>query len=154
MNHQKQAPIYKFSCTLCPKRFTRRFSLDNHLRTHTNDRPFRCSHCEKAFTRRHDHQVHTRTVHLSEKVFVCRGQMRFGKAWGCGERFNRSSNFNRHLRSNGGRGCIQAVVNAAIYYASPLSYLVKNDIPTSVAVDIDAGEYTVGRMYVVLRAKS
>jgi len=50
-------------CHFCGKGFTRGFSLRNHIRSHTGDKPFACSECGRAFTRANDCQRHERTVH-------------------------------------------------------------------------------------------
>jgi hypothetical protein len=50
-------------CQFCGKRFTRGFSLRNHVKSHTGDRPHACSQCGKAFTRLNDCKRHEKTVH-------------------------------------------------------------------------------------------
>ncbi|CCF46593.1 oocyte zinc finger protein XlCOF20 [Colletotrichum higginsianum] len=99
-----------FQCTLCPKRFTRAFSLRNHLRAHGDVRPFVCSVCGKAFTRQHDRKSHE-GLHSGEKKFVCEGDLRAGGQWGCGRRFARASNLGRHFRSECGRVCIKPLLD-------------------------------------------
>ena len=56
----------KWACTICPKRFTRGFHLRNHIRTHTNERPFSCTECQKTFTRDFDRKRHEKTVHAGK----------------------------------------------------------------------------------------
>ena len=53
----------KWACPNCPKRFTRGFYLRNHIRTHSNERPFICTECQNAFTRDYDRKRHEKTVH-------------------------------------------------------------------------------------------
>ncbi|KAJ9616538.1 hypothetical protein H2200_000257 [Cladophialophora chaetospira] len=56
----------KWPCPNCPKRFTRGFHLRNHIRTHTNERPFSCTECHKTFTRDYDRKRHEKTVHAGK----------------------------------------------------------------------------------------
>jgi hypothetical protein len=53
----------KWPCPQCPKRFTRGFHMRNHIRTHSNERPFSCTECGKSFTRDYDRKRHEKTVH-------------------------------------------------------------------------------------------
>lgn len=99
------SPKFKFRCDECPKRFTRRHALHEHIRTHNDERPFACGLCGRAFTRergrkRHEHQ------HSGEKHFKCRGTLEDGYVWGCGRRFTRADVLNAHLRSETGKKCI------------------------------------------------
>ncbi|KAF7504582.1 hypothetical protein GJ744_002077 [Endocarpon pusillum] len=53
-----------YVCPVCEKRFTRGFSLRNHIRSHNAERPYACSlGCGKAFTRVNDCKRHEKTVH-------------------------------------------------------------------------------------------
>ncbi|KAI3393456.1 hypothetical protein diail_4252 [Diaporthe ilicicola] len=98
-----------FECNLCPKRFTRAYNLRSHLRTHTNDRPFVCGVCRKAFTRQNDRETH-RALHSVERKFVCKGNLVNGQEWGCGSRFSRKRNLQRHYDSKFGRICIKPLL--------------------------------------------
>lgn len=99
-----------FHCTLCPKRFTRAYSLRSHLRTHTDERPFVCTVCGKAFARQNDRKRHE-GLHSGEKKFVCRGDLKAGSQWGCGTRFARAEALGRHFRSEPGRVCIKPLLD-------------------------------------------
>lgn len=85
-----------FKCSLCPRRFTRAFNLRSHLLTHTDERPFICTVCGKAFARNNDRKSHE-FLHLGQKKFVCKGDLANGNQWGCGRRFSRKRNFQRHF---------------------------------------------------------
>jgi Zinc finger, C2H2 type len=99
-----------FQCNLCPKRFTRAFTLRTHLRNHTDERPFACTICSRSFVRQHDRKTHEKT-HAGEHKYVCRGTSPEGP-WGCGQSFTRASNLARHLRGPAGRHCRQHLANA------------------------------------------
>ncbi|XP_063854158.1 zinc finger protein 271-like isoform X1 [Scylla paramamosain] len=47
-------------CHLCGKTLANKFSLKEHLRTHSEERPHRCGQCGKAFLRRRELRVHER----------------------------------------------------------------------------------------------
>lgn len=101
-----RAPSATFQCALCPRKYTRAFNLRNHLRTHTEERPFVCGVCGKAFNRDHDRKTHEQ-LHSGEKLWVCGGTLKNGEHWGCGWRYARKSNLQRHFRSDLGRRCIK-----------------------------------------------
>lgn len=98
-----------FQCNLCPKRFTRAYNLQSHLRTHTDERPFVCSVCGKAYARQHDRKRHE-GLHAGEKEFVCKGVLKDGNNWGCRRRFARADALGRHFRSEAGRVCIRPLL--------------------------------------------
>jgi hypothetical protein len=56
----------KWPCPHCPKRFTRGFHMRNHVRTHTDDKPFSCVVCGRAFTRDYDRKRHEKTLHTNK----------------------------------------------------------------------------------------
>lgn len=66
-----------------------------------------------AFARKHDRKSHEE-LHLGEKKFVCKGDLRDGAQWGCGRRFARGSNLGRHFRSVAGRICIRPLLQEEI----------------------------------------
>lgn len=112
---EAKAAGYKFQCSRCSRRFTRKFTLRAHERTHTDERPFVCPVCNLSFVRRHDQQEHTSRhnpedkakVHESEVKFRCLGELNTGAPWGCGRTYQREQDFARHLRSDAGKKCIQ-----------------------------------------------
>lgn len=104
-NTRSEDQLPAFKCSLCPKRFTRAFNLRSHLLTHTDERPFVCTACGLAFVRNNDRKSHE-FLHLGEKKFVCKGGLANGHQWGCGRRFSRKKNLQRHFTSGKGR-CIK-----------------------------------------------
>ncbi|NXW63860.1 ZN783 protein, partial [Eurystomus gularis] len=54
-------------CSHCKKNFSCPFSLQRHLRTHSQDRPYCCSTCNKCFTRRTHLQRHEK-IHERQKA--------------------------------------------------------------------------------------
>ncbi|KAJ9144905.1 Zinc finger protein [Pleurostoma richardsiae] len=56
-----------FTCTICPKTFTRNDNLKGHMRSHFGERPYACSICEKAFARLNDRQRHEK-IHSRKKT--------------------------------------------------------------------------------------
>uniref|UniRef100_A0A8C6TTB8 C2H2-type domain-containing protein n=1 Tax=Neogobius melanostomus TaxID=47308 RepID=A0A8C6TTB8_9GOBI len=59
---QRQRP---FSCSFCPRNFTRKYYLHLHMRSHPKERLFKCSVCTKDFTRQCYLQIHLKTHRLS-----------------------------------------------------------------------------------------
>ncbi len=39
-----------YSCELCAKSFSRSYSRDKHLRTHTGEKPYTCEICSRSFS--------------------------------------------------------------------------------------------------------
>lgn len=104
---QKAGPCR--ACGICGKNFTRRTLRDNHLRTHTNERPFACSQegCTQTFKQKNDQTRHERTAH-GEKTFICGGVLDSGMQWGCGKAFARSDGLLEHqTKTEKGRRCLQ-----------------------------------------------
>ena len=108
-NSPKTPTSKKFPCGLCPKQFTRRYALREHLRAHTDERPFVCGVCGKAFARHRDCQRHERQ-HSNGKQFVCRGTLENGNSWGCGRGFARADALGAHFRCEQGRSCIKPLL--------------------------------------------
>ncbi|TGZ64446.1 hypothetical protein CRM22_006371 [Opisthorchis felineus] len=54
---------YKHVCCFCFSELSSNSSLERHLLTHTNHRPFNCFYCDKAFTTNGNLSRHVRTSH-------------------------------------------------------------------------------------------
>ena len=50
----------KWKCTMCDKAFRHPFGLQQHVYTHTGERPHKCSQCPKAFYSSNDLRRHSR----------------------------------------------------------------------------------------------
>ncbi|KAK3706870.1 hypothetical protein QZH41_006462 [Actinostola sp. cb2023] len=79
-----------FRCRFCGKRFAQSGVLTAHLRTHTGDRPFECDFCKKRFAQTTTLANHIRT-HTGQKPFNCKF---------CKRTFAQSSTRNKHELSH------------------------------------------------------
>ena len=57
----------KWKCTMCDKAFRHPFGLQQHIYTHTGERPHKCSQCPKAFYSSNDLRRHSR-IHSGNYV--------------------------------------------------------------------------------------
>jgi len=91
----------------CGSTFTRRFNLRGHLRSHTEERPYVCEWpgCQKGFARQHDCKRHQALHATRTQSNICPG---------CRKAFSRLDALNRHLRSEGGAECRQAMENHSV----------------------------------------
>ncbi|CCH42880.1 Zinc finger protein [Wickerhamomyces ciferrii] len=91
LRKQSQRPK-KFHCDFqgCTKSYTRPCLLEQHIRTHSNERPFKCPECPKSFFRDSHLKVHTWT-HSDEKPLKCST---------CSKGFVTSQQLSRHMKKH------------------------------------------------------
>ena len=53
-----QEPKNKYMCKLCCKFFRKKYNLEMHMTSHSNDRPHKCPFCIKSYKRRSHLQSH------------------------------------------------------------------------------------------------
>lgn len=58
------------SCRFCGKTFKSKYTLNVHMKTHSNEKSFVCNICLKTFRLKHHLQSHS-AVHNAEKPFQC-----------------------------------------------------------------------------------
>jgi KRAB domain-containing zinc finger protein len=80
----------KFVCTFagCDKRFHQKFTLDNHILTHTREKPHKCMYCEAAYAQKYDLTKHLK-VHVGDRIYSCTFE-------GCDEAFRLQVELKEH----------------------------------------------------------
>ena len=84
----------RFACTYdnCPKAFNRPARLEEHLRSHTNDRAFKCPYkgCSKTYLRDSHLKHHVKSAHTKVRDYKC--------TWdGCDKAFATGTRLKNHL---------------------------------------------------------
>lgn len=82
-----------FRCSYCPKAFTRKDHLVNHVRQHTGESPHKCTYCTKSFTRKEHLNNHVRQ-HTGESPHRCHF---------CSKSFTRKEHLTNHVRIHTGK---------------------------------------------------
>ncbi len=78
-----------WSCTLCQKSFAHNSGYKNHMRTHSNERPYVCTICDIGFKEKYHLKKHNLFIHSTELPEKCRF---------CGKRFKDSTAVRAHER--------------------------------------------------------
>lgn len=79
----------KWTCEVCFKSFAQNSNYKNHIRTHSDERPFVCHVCSIGFKERYHLKKHTLFKHTGELNEACRQ---------CGKRFKDSTAVRAHER--------------------------------------------------------
>lgn len=82
----------------CGKAFNRPVRLEEHIRSHTNSRPFKCTHdgCDKDFLRQSHLAHHMKSAHTEDRDYIC--------DWvGCDKKFATGTRLRRHQQAHAGR---------------------------------------------------
>ncbi|KAJ5788694.1 Zinc finger C2H2 [Penicillium paradoxum] len=83
----------------CDKAFNRPCRLQEHIRSHNNERIYKCDHdgCDKTFLRPSHLQHHVKSAHTAVRDYLCEHP-------GCGKSFVNGSRLRRHLATHEGKG--------------------------------------------------
>ncbi|KAJ0404276.1 hypothetical protein ATCC90586_001433 [Pythium insidiosum] len=89
-------PSKKHECPTCQKQFRGRSELQNHVRTHTGEKPLKCSFagCNKRYAHSSNLRAHERT-HAGIKPYACHYD-------GCGKSFAHSVSLKEHIWMHAG----------------------------------------------------
>lgn len=74
----------------CDAKLKRKEHLDQHMRGHSDDRPFKCNLCPKAF-KRNEHLTRHRSIHSGNKNFFCQI---------CNKAFSRKDHLSKHQQTH------------------------------------------------------
>lgn len=61
----------KFTCSVCSKGFSVKFSLKRHMFTHSYVKPFRCPNCDCAYSDKSNLIKHQRKRHSDVRLYAC-----------------------------------------------------------------------------------
>uniref|UniRef100_A0A668A8B1 C2H2-type domain-containing protein n=1 Tax=Myripristis murdjan TaxID=586833 RepID=A0A668A8B1_9TELE len=88
-----------FPCSICDKRYKAKADLTRHLKTHGAKRSFRCSVCDNRYKAKADLTRHVKT-HTAKRSFRCSV---------CDKRYKAKTDLTRHLKTHGFMNTLRAV---------------------------------------------
>lgn len=91
--HMPRPPRHQ--CVYCPYSSPHPGNLRQHIRTHTNEKPFKCTQCPYASPRCQDLKRHVDSIHKHLKPYGCRY---------CSFAATRQDNLKVHVQSKHGHG--------------------------------------------------
>jgi hypothetical protein len=96
--NKRPSDIKKLACHYdgCDKTFNRQARLSEHLRSHTNTRPFKCPHCPKDFLRDSHLKHHVKSAHSDIRDYTC-------SHTGCEKSFATGTRMRRHEATHTGK---------------------------------------------------
>ncbi|XP_014261822.1 zinc finger protein 33B-like isoform X2 [Cimex lectularius] len=80
----------EFVCRTCTKCFKRKEHLNQHVKSHSVDRPFKCRSCSRSFNRK-EHMMRHELCHTGQKEYICDI---------CLKTFSRKDNVRKHRRTH------------------------------------------------------
>jgi hypothetical protein len=147
---KKSKPSERHQCHECSKQFRGRSELENHIRTHTKEKPLICSFegCDKRFAHSSNLRAHERShegikpyvchydgcgkgfahsVSLKEHIWMHAGVQPYLCSFpGCSKRFTQVSNFARHKKLHMKAAEKASANNPNLDYVSPSGVNAKN----------------------------
>ncbi|BFZ24296.1 hypothetical protein BsWGS_27335 [Bradybaena similaris] len=60
-----------FICSVCEKRFTKKYHVDRHMLIHTGEKPHRCTDCGRCFNNKSNLMSHIQLVHKKLTPYLC-----------------------------------------------------------------------------------
>ena len=69
----------RFPCNVCPKSYSLKNNLNEHMRTHTGDKSFTCNICDKIYSQKSESNYHKKSsLEFQDKRFLNKG---FREGW-------------------------------------------------------------------------